>query len=351
MTGLLLSGPGLIGRKHLELIAGNPSCHLAAFVAPNAEWHHRLSAELGVQRFSSVADALDTVPIDAAIISSPNEFHYEQTVACIEHGIPALVEKPLTDTLENSRALVEASAASKVPILVGHHRTYSPLLAAANAFLQSPEFGEMVTFQGSAQFYKPADYFQAGIWRTHKGGGPILINLIHEIGLMRHFCGEIDTVFAMDSRARRGFEVEDTVALCFRFKGGALGTFLLSDCAASHKSWEMTSGENPAYPSYPDASCYHFAGTNGSLDFPSMRARHYNMSQEGSWWVPFEELALNSQRFDPLERQLQHFLDVVTNGAQPLVGAEEGYRNMLVIEAIAQSIEHGVPVCPDTVIP
>jgi len=100
-----------------------------------------------------------------------------------------LVEKPITDNIDDARKLADRSEDARVPVLVGHHRTYSPLLDAAVAFLNSARFGRLVAVQGSALFYKPVKYFKDGAWRTKVGGGPILINLIHEIGLLRYFCG------------------------------------------------------------------------------------------------------------------------------------------------------------------
>ena len=117
---------------------------------------------------------------------------------------------------------------------------------------------------GTALFYKPDDYFDVGGgWRRQPGGGPILLNLIHEVNNLLTLVGDIVRVQAVTSNATRGFPVEDTAAMVFTFANGALGTFLLSDTAASPRSWEQTSQENTSYPSYDDEDCYHIAGTTG----------------------------------------------------------------------------------------
>lgn len=337
---VLLSGPGLIGRKHASLLDKNPDTRLAAIVAPDHDHNTEFAVAQDVPRFTTLDDALAQGGIDAAIISSPNGFHFDQAIGCIAAGLPVLVEKPLTESLASAAKLVEFAEARDAPVLVGHHRTYSPLLEVAQAFLSSSEIGRPVSVQGSALFHKPEDYFAAGPWRTRKGGGPILINLIHEVGIMRHLIGEIDSVTAHVSRATRGFEVEDTAAITLSFDNGALGTFLLSDASASSKSWEMTAGENPAYPFFPDQDCYHFAGTMGSLDFPSMRIRSYAGREMPSWWEPFVEDRLEFAHQDPLARQLQHFVEVVRGQAQPLVSARDGYLNMVVVEAISRAAEN-----------
>ena len=59
-------------------------------------------------------------------------------------------------------------------------------------------------------------------------------------------------VQAFASHATRGHPVEDTVAINLRFANGVLGTFMLSDCAASPRSWEQTAGENKSYDHHAD---------------------------------------------------------------------------------------------------
>ena len=179
--------------------------------------------------------------------------------------------------------------------------------------MRNGTLGRLVAVTGSAMFYKPDDYFVAGPWRREPGGGPILINMIHEVDDLRSICGEIDAVQAIASSATRGFTVEDTVAIGLRFANGALGSFMLSDAAAAARSWEQTSREDTSFASYADEDCYLIAGVDGSLAVPTMRLK--TVTGERSWWRPMREEVVAVERADPLEKQLDHFCAVVRGEA------------------------------------
>ena len=161
-------------------------------------------------------------------------------------------------------------------------------MAKAKDVIDAGQLGRLVAVMGSASFFKPDHYFVDGPWRREPGGGPILLNMIHEVHSLRMLCGEIVAVQALASHAMRGFAVEDTVSISLRFANGALASFLLSDTAACARSWEQTSQENKAYPTYEDEDCYVIVGTNGSLSVPTMRLKTYPRPEDRSWWKPFE---------------------------------------------------------------
>jgi predicted dehydrogenase len=194
---------------------------------------------------------------------------------------------------------------------------------------------------GSAVFFKPDQYFEDGPWRREPGGGPILINMIHEVHNLRMLCGEIVAVQAVASNAVRGFAVEDTVAINLRFASGALGTFMLSDTAACPRSWEQTSQENKAYASYADEDCYVITGTFGSLSVPTMHLKTYARAEDRSWWKPFESDVAGVVREDPLTLQMEHFGAVIRGEARPLVTVRDGLANLRVTEAIARAARTG----------
>lgn len=235
--------------------------------------------------------------------------------------------------------MAEASDRHGVPLLVGHHRRHSPLLLAARDVIRSGALGRLVGVVGTALFYKPDEYFRAAPWRMAPGGGPVLINLIHEIDNLRVLVGEIVSVQAAGSSEVRGFDVEDTVAVTMRFAGGALGTFLLSDTAASTRSWEQASGEDPAYAHDPDVDCYVIAGTQGSLAVPTMSL--LTAAGVPSWRAPMARRRLAADAGDPLARQLAHFCAVVRGEAEPIVTAQEAVRTLRVTQAIATAVSSG----------
>ena len=334
---IALVGPGLIGKQYIKLINEHPAAELCALVAPDLPVNLAIAKQENKPLYLNLQTCIDSEDIDGVIISSPNQFHAEQGVICIEAGIPVLIEKPITSTVRDGVKLVELADLRGVRVLIGHHRAHSPLMSLARKTITSGRLGRIVSVMGSAQFYKPDHYFVDSPWRKEIGGGPILINMIHEIGNLRSLCGEIAAVQAITSSAIRDFPVEDTVVINFVFQSGALGTFLLSDTAATASSWEQTSRENPSYPTYADEDCYTVVGTLGSLAVPTMRLKYYPEGVDPSWWSPFAEEVLAVTRQDPLRCQLQHFLAVIRGEADPIVSARDGLRNLQVTEAIRES--------------
>ena len=341
-TRIAVAGAGMIGLRHVEEVQRCPSTALAAIVDPSPK-AAEAAARQGVPLYASLAELFAKDRPDGVVLATPNSLHVEQALQCIDAGVPVLVEKPVGHTLAEGERLVRAAEQARHKLLVGHHRRHSPILHKAVEVVRSGVLGRIVGVMGSAVFYKPDEgYFDPPYeWRRRPGGGPILINMVHEVGNLRSMVGEIVAVQAFASNATRGFEVEDTVAMNLRFANGALGSFLLSDTAASPKSWEQTSQENKAYATYPDEDAYVIVGSRGSLAVPTMRLKLYESDAERSWFRPFAERTIALERDDPLARQIEHFGAVIRGEAEPLVSGRDGLQNLRVTEAIAQAAKTG----------
>ena len=212
---IALLGAGLIGREHAALVAAHPAASLVAIADPAAE-AVGLAASLGAQHYDDYEQMLDEVAPDGVIVALPNTLHVDAGLACIARGIPVLVEKPIADTVASAMRLVEAGEEAGIPVLVGHHRRHGSDIREAKRAIESGELGRIVAINGIAAVAKHDTYFDAD-WRRLPGGGPLLINAIHDIDCFRTLCGEIESVQAIGSSAVRGHAVEDTVAVALQF--------------------------------------------------------------------------------------------------------------------------------------
>ncbi len=339
-TSLAVAGAGLIGRRHIEAIGAVKEAVLAAIVDP-APPARDLARQLGVPWYPDLAGLFSAEIPDGVILATPNQLHVDNALDCVAAGVPALVEKPLAVDVAGARQLTDASETSGVPLLVGHHRRHNPLIAAAKRKLDDGAVGSIVTVHGMFWLYKPDDYFDTE-WRRQPGAGPVLLNLIHDIDLLRHLVGEVVSVQAQDARTVRGNPVEESCAILLRFDNGALGTVSVTDTAVAPWSWELTAAENPAYPATGQA-CYFIGGTHGSLELPNMKL--WSNPGTRSWWEPISATRFPQVGGDPMVRQIRHFVDVVRGRETPLVPAREGLKSMEVIDAIGRSCRTGGMIC------
>jgi len=339
---LVVIGAGLIGQKHIKFVNASKRCSLAGIcdVDPSRE---ALAAEFNVPFYQNVDEMLDRERPDGAIIATPNRLHLVAAEACARHSVHMLVEKPIADTLEDAHRIVNLAEETGVQLLVGHHRRHNPLIQQTRSIVQGGSLGKLVGVSVLWTLRKPDDYFEVTWRRSRPGGGPALINLIHDLDNMRFICGEIRQIQAISSSVVRGFEVEDTLSIALVFENGALGSILVSDAVAAPWSYELNAGENPFYPHIKE-NCYHFVGTSGALAFPQMERWHYADETKAGWHYPLEKFRHNISYADPLQGQLEHFCRVIKGEETPVVDGPDGTRSLAAVLAVLASAESQRPV-------
>jgi len=208
--------------------------------------------------------------------------------------------------------------------------------------IQNGDIGRLVGVTAMFCLLKPDDYYNVE-WRTQPGGGPVLINLIHEIDCLRYICGEIRSIYAMTSSATRGFAVEDTASITLEFENDALGSLLGSDAVPAPWSYETTTFENPMY-FHTDQNCFHFMGSKGSLAFPRMELWRYPNEHEAGWLHPLMRSQRSVDHVDPLTAQLEHFCRVIRGEEQPVVSGADGLKTLAATLAIHESASEKRPI-------
>ncbi len=330
-------GFGLIGRRHAEVIRRSPSLELAGVVDPVKESRDDASA-MGAPAYASLSELIKAENPDGVVLATPTPLHLEQSLICIEARTPVLIEKPIAVTSKDARTVTLAAEKAGVPLLVGHHRRHNGMVQAAKAAIESGAIGDVRAIQATCWFYKPDYYFDIAPWRTRRGAGPISVNLVHDVDLLRHFCGEVESVQAVSAPSKRGFENEDLATAVLRFASGTIATISVSDSIVAPWSWELTARENPAYPATSE-SCYLIGGSKGGLSLPDLRIWSHENAPD--WWTPISASNLTCKMDDPLSVQIAHFSNVVAGSEPPLVTGLEGLKSLEVVEAVALSAETG----------
>jgi predicted dehydrogenase len=331
-------GAGLIGQAHIKRVLEEPQAKLAGIADPSPHLKAQADA-LRVAWAPDIETLLARARPDGVVIATPNQLHVQHGMAVVQAGVPMLLEKPIAADVDSALALATAAEQAGVPILVGHHRRHSPLIRRAREIIASGRLGQVTAVNALCWFRKPSkDYFEGkNAWRRESGGGVVLINLIHVIDDLRNLCGDILSVQAAESNVARGFAVEDTAAMILRFADGALGTLAISDAAVAPWSWELTSGENKAYPQ-TDQFCYMVAGTEGSVTVPRLDV--WSHSGDG-WWTPIQSERIIVPEQDPLSLQMRHFVNVVRREVEPLLNGREGTRTLETTLAVKRAATTG----------
>ena len=341
---LAIIGLGLMGSRHVEIVQSFDGCELVGVCDLNPD-HQTIADEHGVPFFQDIGKMLDRTKPDGAILATQSAAHVETFEECARRRVHALIEKPVADTTEAALRIAELADATNTKVLVGHHRRHNPLVKAAHDIVTDGEIGDLLAVAMMWTLMKPEGYFDIA-WRSVRpDGGPVLINLVHELDILRYLCGEIDQVFAQGRSKARGFEVEDSVSISLTFRNGAVATILGSDAATAPWSYEATTGENPLYFNVPE-NCYYFTGTEGALAFPQMELWKYPDRNRRGWQHPMEKTVVAIKRADSLTHQLAHFCDVVRGAQPPLVDARDGVLSLAAALAVLKSIATNKPIHP-----
>lgn len=325
-------GFGLIGKKHVEIINSHKNTLLCGIVDNNKNYIKDLNSEY--KFFKTIKDLIAKKKPDGAIIASPTLLHIKHATEFVENNIPVLIEKPIASSSNEALELLELAEKKSVPILVGHHRRYNNIIKTAKSAIKDGLLGQLRSAISTSWFYKPDDYFEEAPWRKKIGAGPISVNLIHDIDVLRYLCGDILSVQAIISPSIRNFENEDLASIIMNFKSGMIANLSVSDSIVSPWNWETNSKENSDFP-YAEQNCYFIGGTKGSLSIPDLKIWSHEKSSDWKTSIKTKRLKFNFN--DPLQDQMSHFCNVIEKNEKAYVSGLEGLKSLKVIEAIYKS--------------
>lgn len=329
-------GAGAMGRNHIRFVVEEPACELVA-IADAFEGARETADKAGVPFFTDPAQMMDEVKPDGIIIATPNGLHLSVAREAVSRGIVPLVEKPISDDLADAERFAAEADEADVPVLVGQHRRHNPFVSKAKEIIDGGELGQLTVSSFHYMIYKNDEYFDVE-WRRKKGAGPILVNLVHDVDLLRYLLGEPVAVQGMQSSAARGFETEDSAVINVRFANGSLASMTISDATAAPWNWEATAREDPQYRPF-NADAYFIGGTKGALSLPRLQLTSYDGAS--SWHKP---LKVDVPAVDPAlphKMQLKHFIKVVRREEAPVVTPADNVKTLRTLFAVKKAAETG----------
>lgn len=322
---ILVMGAGLIGARHARSVMAHSDAHLVGVVDPNTALH----TETGVTYFDHV-DHVDT-DVDGVIIATPTSLHKSNGLEAAARGWAILLEKPVTATLDEADELAAVLKSKNIPSLVGHHRRYHPSVQTFKAMVGQGAIGQPINTTVMWSMKKPDAYFEQN-WRTAEGS-PVMINLVHDLDLMRFVFGEITDAVGLGQRHIRQTDRLESGAVALRFESGLTGSISFADTTPSPWGFEAATDENPNIATTLQ-DMWFTAGTKGGISFPSLT--HWSGSDD--WGLAPRSEKITVAKLHPLDAQLDHFLDVI-DGAQPLIDVADARQSLAAALRVQSAIQ------------
>jgi len=209
-----------MGSAHLEILADLPQGTIAAIADPHAPFADRAAALTpGAAVSYDPIDCVNNADIDAVIIATADDTHFDISQACIARGLPVLCEKPLTTTAHQSRQIVDAEHAAGRPLVqVGWMRRFDTDYHALHHQLHAANGGTPVLI--SQRHRNPLSVIKFDEREL------ITSSASHDIDIFRWLTGdEVSEVSATSTTSSDGNTV--LVVLTLTSQSGALGVMEL----------------------------------------------------------------------------------------------------------------------------
>lgn len=296
-----VAGVGAIGRNHARLYAELPQADLVAIYDADPERAKAVAKQYG----TAVAPTMEEfiAMVDAASVSTPTSTHRSIGSALLSAGKHVMVEKPIADTLDDARALIDLAHEKGCVLQVGHIERFNPVMAQVAEHLTEPRFIE-------AHRLSPFPQRSLDI-------GVVLDLMIHDLEIILHLVKspveDIDAV-GIPVLTRR----EDIANARIRFANGCVANVTASRISPE-KMRKLRVFQSDAYL---------------SLDYQDQSGWIY---RKDGLEIKREEVRV--EKDEPLKLELAAFVECAAGGLRPVVSGQEGAAALDIALAITRRIE------------
>jgi len=288
-------GVGYLGRFHAQKYAQLSDCELVAVVDGREDVRNSVAAEVHSHAMSDYRELLGKV--DAVSVVTPTPAHFEIADAFLGAGAHVLVEKPITETPEQARRLIERAAAQKRILQVGHLERFNAAVLAAEPHIRMPRFMECTRL---------APFKERGT-----DVNVVLDLMIHDIDLIQSLAGS--EIVSIDAVGTPVFSGEIDIANArIRFANG---------CVVNTTASRVSMKTERKLRIFEDAA---YISLDLQQKILTLIRRRETPPAPGQLPVSIEEA--NLAQGDALKSEIESFLECIRNDRRPIVSGEDGLR-------------------------
>jgi predicted dehydrogenase len=311
-------------RAVLPAFRHSRKAELVALVSGDAGKAKRFAARFAASdsyTYQDYARCLSNPEVEAVYITTPNGMHAEHTIRAAAAGKHVLCEKPMANTLEECRLMIEACQASRVRLMIAYRKYFEPASLALKKLVSSGKLGRLKIIHSAFTFMMPSGG-KVPHWhfdRKLAGGGSLVDVGVYCVNTVRWLTGQepveaLAWQWSLDTR--RFSEVEENMTFLLKFPEG-LVLQASSSFGAAKSSFLHVHGEK-GWAALDPAYAYD-------------EERHLFGRIAGRW---FEK---KYPVIDEVALELDAFADCIRRNREPQPNGLAGLRDVAVMQAIYQS--------------
>lgn len=333
MINVAVIGYGYWGPNLLRNFADSPRVSVSAV----SDFRER-RLEAVSRRYPAVAtttDALEVIGdpgVDAIAIATPVESHYELALAAIRAGKHVLVEKPMTQSVEQARELVAEARSRGTVLMVDHTFVYTGAVRKIRELVDAGELGRI--------YYYDSSRINLGLFQHDVD---VVWDLaVHDFAILDYILDEHPSAVAAHGIAHVDGRPENLAYVTLFFDSGAVAHINVNWLAPVKLRRTLIGGSNKmiVYDDLePDEKIKIYdKGITASEDAGEIYRMRIGY-RVGDVWSP------QLDRTEALRREIEHFVDCIENGTPVTTDGEMGLRVVKMLEAATASMrDHGRPV-------
>lgn len=225
-------GCGHIGKRHAEMIERNSESELVALVDVKDKEALNIEA-FNVPLYSSIEQMLTHHPeVEVINIASPNGFHADQAMQCLEASKHVVVEKPMALSKNDAEKVIFKALHQQKQVFAVMQNRYSPPSVWIKEMVAQRKLGKIFMVQLNCYWNRDDRYYKEGSWHGSKklDGGTLFTQFSHFVDIMYWLFGDIQNIQAKfnDFNHSALTDFEDSGFVSFDFVDGGMGSINFS---------------------------------------------------------------------------------------------------------------------------